>query len=61
MALPAQQIYLPEFDADFFNLPQSQQGLIEAKIDALGRRLATFPMSGSRAAGIAASVRATIA
>jgi mRNA interferase RelE/StbE len=40
--LPAQQIYLPEFDADFFRLPQSQQNLIEAKIDELGRRLATF-------------------
>lgn len=51
MALPAQQIYLPEFDADFFRLPQSQQRLIEAKIDGLGRRLAEFPherLKGSR-------------
>jgi mRNA-degrading endonuclease RelE of RelBE toxin-antitoxin system len=51
MALPAQQIYLPEFDADFFSLPQFQQRLIEAKIDTLGRRLATFPherLKGSR-------------
>ena len=38
----AQQIYLPEFDADFFRLPDSQQRLIEAKIDELGGRLATF-------------------
>jgi mRNA-degrading endonuclease RelE of RelBE toxin-antitoxin system len=51
MALPAQQIYLPEFDADFFRLPQSQQNLIEAKIDELGRRLAAFRherLKGSR-------------
>lgn len=41
-SIHAQQIYLPEFDADFFRLPDSQQRLIEAKIDELGSRLAAF-------------------
>jgi mRNA-degrading endonuclease RelE of RelBE toxin-antitoxin system len=46
----ATQIASREFDHDFFRLSPQIQGLVQRKIDALGRRLATFPhyrMTGS--------------
>ena len=46
----ATQIASREFDQDFFRLPLRLQELIQGKIDAMGRRLATFPhfrMKGS--------------
>jgi mRNA interferase RelE/StbE len=39
----ATQISSRRYDEQFFALPQSIQQRIEAKIDAMGRKLATFP------------------
>lgn len=41
--LHAQQVFAPEFDADFFRLSKAQQTLIEKKVDDMGARLADFP------------------
>ena len=41
--MPAVQIFLPEFDQDFFALPPTLQQRIEHRIDRLGASLATFP------------------
>ncbi|MCI0539161.1 MAG: type II toxin-antitoxin system RelE/ParE family toxin [Verrucomicrobiales bacterium] len=38
----ALQVYYAEFDAHFFKLPPRVRTRIEAKIDAMGLRLATF-------------------
>lgn len=38
----ATQIYYASFDASFFELPASQRTRVEAAIDDMGRRLATF-------------------
>ena len=46
----ATQIASRQFDVDFFQLPSQLQHRIQAKIDLMGERLATFPhfrMTGS--------------
>ena len=37
------QVYYTRFDAVFFKLPATVRARIEAKIDAMGLRLQTFP------------------
>ena len=39
----ALQVYYQQFDLRFFKLPPRVQAQIEAKIDQMGLRLATFP------------------
>lgn len=41
--MPAVQVFLPEFDRDFFDLSPKLQHRIEERIDRLGESLATFP------------------
>jgi mRNA interferase RelE/StbE len=38
----ATQIYYAAFDAAFFKLPAGQRARVEAALDDMGRRLATF-------------------
>ena len=40
---PALQVYLPEFDEDFFRLPKELQQRIEQRIDRLGANIANYP------------------
>lgn len=39
----ATRVYSPEFDADFSKLPRKIQEQIEAKLGAMGMRLADYP------------------
>ena len=41
--MPAVQIFLPEFDRDYFDLPMNLQQRIQERIDRLGETLETFP------------------
>lgn len=37
------QIYYPDFDKDFFDLPADLQRRIQSKIDEIGLRLSNYP------------------
>jgi len=39
----ATQVYYASFDAAFFKLPATLQARVQAKIDEIGSRLASFP------------------